>query len=56
MFTFIRMSLSRLASTTGLKQATGWDLSGLYRFTTVDLLRKGHWQIVASHASKIEVR
>ncbi len=29
------------------------DLSGLYRFTTVYRLRKGRWQIVVSHASKI---
>ena len=29
------------------------DLSGLYRFTTVYLFRKGRWQIVVSHASKI---
>jgi hypothetical protein len=31
----------------------GRDISGLYRFTTVYVLRKGHWQIVVSHASKI---
>lgn len=29
------------------------DISGLYRFTAVYLLRNKRWQIVASHASKI---
>lgn len=31
----------------------GRSLSGSYRFTRVYVRRKGHWQIVASHASKI---
>ena len=31
----------------------GRDLSGLYRFTTVYLFRRSHWQIVVAHASKI---
>jgi hypothetical protein len=31
----------------------GRDLSGSYRFTRVYVHRKGRWQIVASHASKI---
>jgi ketosteroid isomerase-like protein len=31
----------------------GRNLSGSYRFTRVYVRRKGHWQIVASHASKI---
>jgi hypothetical protein len=29
------------------------NLSGSYRFTRVYVRRKGHWQIVASHASKM---
>jgi Domain of unknown function (DUF4440) len=28
------------------------DISGLYRYTTVYLLRDGRWQIVVGHASK----
>lgn len=28
------------------------DIGGLYRYTTVYLLRDGHWQIVVGHASK----
>jgi hypothetical protein len=31
----------------------GRNLSGSYRFTRVYVRRKGHWQIVASHASKM---